>query len=429
MMEWMIVISYLLTNALRLIIGLYLVTKLLNTELDKKAVVFSILGSCLITALNAVGLAVIGIIAVESAILAAITWYYLRKKLRMSLFLFFFYEVGVGLWDFLISAGMSLLFHSAIFMEAGAEEHLISIWLVRLLMITGTAMLVRQQRNGKSKTDRPVAMIAILGMFGVIGLFQQNSLALSDDQLITWLILSMVLICAILIYRMNRQHEMEAEIIKLKQAQAEILERDYQALSRTYADNAKLYHDLHNHIEAIYQCLVQGDITMATKYCEGLRIPVKEISQTVWTGDKATDYLISSKMALAERMKVKIKINIEYPHNTNIRSVDLTTILGNLLDNALEAVENTAGDLRFLNLTIRRIHDMLIIKVENGCEEAPVMQDGQLQTTKGDTVFHGWGIKSVLTAAQRYDGVVDTSFQNGVFQAVVTLSYHPIKTK
>ena len=90
---------------------------------------------------------------------------------------------------------------------------------------------------------------------------------------------------------------MEAEIAKLKQEQAEIVERDYQALRRTYADNAKLYHDLHNHIEAIYQCLIQGDTQAAIRYCEDLRTPMRQISQTIWTGDKALDCLISSKMA------------------------------------------------------------------------------------------------------------------------------------
>ena len=234
---------------------------------------------------------------------------------------------------------------------------------------------------------------------------------------------------AVLLYRLNRQHEMETEFAKLKQAQAEILERDYQTLSKTYADNAKLYHDLHNHIEAIYQCLKQGDFDKAVTYCEDLRTPVREISQTVWTGDKTTDYLISSKMALAEQMNVKTKVNIEYPYNINIRSVELTVILGNLLDNALEAACGATEESRFLNLTVRRINDMLIIKVENGCRKAPVLHDGELQTTKKDTAFHGWGIKSVLAAAQRYEGTVDTTFQNGVFRSVVTLSYHPVKRK
>ena len=62
-------------------------------------------------------------------------------------------------------------------------------------------------------------------------------------------------------------------------------------MRRTYADNAKLYHDLHNHIEAIYQCLIQGDTKEAVRYCEDLRTPVREISQTVWTGDKVSSWL------------------------------------------------------------------------------------------------------------------------------------------
>lgn len=423
MMEWMSVLSYLLTNGLRLMLGLYLAAKLMDAELDKKAIIFSVLASCLVTVLHAAGLPVIGIASVEIAVLTAILCRLVRRQPRICLFLVFFYEVAVGLWEFLVSAGMSVLLRSAKFMDADAPEYLISVWLVRLLMLAATALLVRQQ----NKAVRLASVIAISGLFGTIGLSQQQAVPLGDDQLVAWIILSIVLSVAILIYRMNRQREMEAEIAALKQAQTEILERDYQALSKTYTDNAKLYHDLHNHIEAIHQCLTQGDIAAATKYCEELRTPVRDISQAVWTGDKAADYLISSKMALAEQMNVKVKVNIEYPYNTNIRSVDLTTILGNLLDNALEAVEAAAEDLRFLNLTIRRINDMLIIKVENGCKQPPVVQDGQLQTTKKDAAWHGWGIKSVLDTAQRYDGAVDTDFKNGVFQAVVTLCYRPIK--
>lgn len=160
-----------------------------------------------------------------------------------------------------------------------------------------------------------------------------------------------------------------------------------------------------------------------------MRTPVREISQTVWTGDKALDYLISSKMALAEQRKVKTKANIEYPHNTNIRSVDLTTILGNLLDNALEAAEAAPGELRFLNLTIRRINAMLIIKVENGYGNAPTENSGELETTKEDKAAHGWGLKSVQTAAERYDGTITTDYKDGVFQSVVTLSFQPVKTE
>ena len=289
-------------------------------------------------------------------------------------------------------------------------------------------MLIRQ--SGQSGgAMRSLSVLVILGMVGAVTLSEQKALPLDEDLVGTWIILSMVLMFAILFYRVNRQREMESEIARLKQEQAEIVERDYQALRRTYEGNAKLYHDLHNHIEAIYQCLLQGDTEEAARYCEDLRTPVREISQTVWTGDKALDYLISSKLALAEQEHIKTKVNIEYPHNTNIRSVDLTTILGNLLDNALEAAQAAPDGLRFLNLTIRRINAMLIIKVENGYGHDLKREDGKLLTTKSDRAFHGWGLKSVQTAADRYDGTISTDDKDGIFQSVVTLSFQAIKTK
>ncbi len=320
------------------------------------------------------------------------------------------------------------MFHSERFIDPNVPEFLTGIWLVRLLAL-GIAVTLGKQKQKPAGAMRLASMIVILGLFGAVTLSQQTILPIDEDQVGTWIILSLILMFAILFYRVNRQREMELEIAKLKQDQAEILERDYQALSRTYEDNAKLYHDLHNHIEAISQCLTQGDIGEAVQYCEELRTPVREISQTVWTGDKAIDYFISSKMALAEQKHIQTNVNVEYPRNTNIRSVDLTTIFGNLLDNALEAAETAPERLRFLNLTVRRINAMLIIKVENGYGEAPTQKNGNLLTSKMDKAFHGWGLKSVQTAADRYDGAINTDYADGVFKTVVTLSFQPLKTE
>lgn len=428
MMDWVQVISYLFSNELRLFLGLYLVAKLTDFSLERNGLLLTGVGGCLATILQAVSLPNIGVMAVEALVITAVAGYYQRQKVNLGLFLAIFYEIGVGLWDFLLQAGLGILFRSENFIDPKALEYLAGIWLVRLVML-GVAVFLAKQPKESTTPMRLTSVVVMLGLFGAVTLSEQTILPLSDEQAGTWVILSMVLLFSVLFYRLSRQREMELEITQLKQDQAEILERDYQALSRTYESNAKLYHDLHNHIEAIYQCLTQGDIQEAIRYCEDLRTPVREISQTVWTGDKALDYLISSKMALAEQRKVKTKANIEYPHNTNIRSVDLTTILGNLLDNALEAAEAAPGELRFLNLTIRRINAMLIIKVENGYGNAPTENSGELETTKEDKAAHGWGLKSVQTAAERYDGTITTDYKDGVFQSVVTLSFQPVKTE
>ena len=427
MMEYILAISYFFTNEVRLFLGLFLVAKVMNFLSKKMLLLLSAAGGVLVTALQMAGLPTIGVLIVELLVITAVTWYCLRDKLNLCLFLIFFYEVGVGLWDFLLQAGLGIMFRSENFINPNAMEYLAGIWLVRLLMFIGAITLVKQE-HPNAGTLRALSVLVILGMFGAVTLSEQTILPLNEEQVGTWIILSVILLFAILFYRVNQQREMEAEIAKLKQEQAEIVERDYQALRRTYADNAKLYHDLHNHIEAIYQCLIQGDTKEAVRYCEDLRTPVRQISQTVWTGDKALDYLISSKMALAEQEQIKTKVNIEYPHNTNIRSVDLTTILGNLLDNALEAAKAAPESLRFLNLTIRRINAMLIIKVENGYGNTPIQENGKLLTSKKDKSFHGWGLKSVQTAADRYDGTIRTDYKDHVFQSVVTLSFQPVKT-
>ena len=72
---------------------------------------------------------------------------------------------------------------------------------------------------------------------------------------------------------------------------------------------------------------------------------------------------------------------------------------------------------------------MLIIKLENGCKAAPVIAEGELKTTKQDTYLHGWGLKSVRTAAEHYDGTVETEYGGGRFCTVVTLSYEPVRTE
>lgn len=427
MMTWMQMLSYFFTNELRLFAGLLLVARATGFRLRRGTMLLACGGGVVVTVLQMVSRSTIVSVAIELLVMTAVAWYYMRDKINLCLFLAFFYEVGVGLWDFLLQAGLGILFHSQRFIDPADLESLAGVWMARALMLGGAVILTRQ-REHRDVPMRSLSILVILGMVGAVTLSEQKILPLDEDLVGTWIILSMVLMFAILFYRVNRQREMESEIARLKQEQAEIVERNYQALRRTYEGNAKLYHDLHNHIEAIYQCLLKGETEEAARYCEDLRAPVCEISQTVWTGDKALDYLISSKLALAEQERIKTKVNIEYPHNTNIRSVDLTTILGNLLDNALEAVQTAPNDLRFLNLTIRRINAMLIIKVENGYGNAPKREGGKLLTLKTDKAFHGWGLKSVQTAADRYDGTISTNDKDGIFQSVVTLSFQAIKT-
>ena len=227
-MEYISTISYFLTNEMRLFLGLFLVAKVMNFRPKRMLLLLSAAGGVLVTALQMAGLPTIGVLTVELLVITAVTWYCLRDKLNLCLFLIFFYEVGVGLWDFLLQAGLGIMFRSENFINPNAMEYLAGIWLVRLLMFIGAITLVKQE-HPNAGTLRALSVFVILGMFGAVTLSEQTILPLNEDQVGTWIILSIILLFAILFYRVNQQREMEAEIAKLKQEQAEIVERDYQA--------------------------------------------------------------------------------------------------------------------------------------------------------------------------------------------------------
>ena len=274
---------------------------------------------------------------------------------------------------------------------------------------------------------RLASMVALLGFMAVVSLSEQSILTIPDDTLDMWMILAMVLLMSVLVFHMNRQYEVEKELAKLKSEQAELLERDYTALNNAYGVNAKLFHDLHNHLGALRQLLSHEKYEKAMAYLDELQEPIREMADTVWTGDETVDYLINSKAAAATTEGIKLLVEVEFPRHANIRSADLCAILGNLLDNAFEAVRKVKEQQwRSMKLTIRRINQMLVIKVENYFVEPLAVENGSLKTTKKEAGLHGWGLKSAQTAVEKYDGMIRTTCEGDMFRAVATLSFDSI---
>lgn len=427
MINWYQIIACSFTNGIRIFVCFCWVTILLKLERPSRSMTWlSLICGMAAAVLSFLMLPQIGVMVFEVLTILLILYKKYHYKPRICLFLTICFEMAVALWDFLFSAGFQITFRYST-LDSTLQKYLIPIWTVRLLMIGITLLAAMQGNTADKRLGRIFSMIAMFGMFGVIILSEQSSIIISDDQLFTWSIFSVVLIMAILFYRVNCQYEMEKKIAQLEKEKNGLLMRDYQMLKNTYAVNAKLFHDFYNHIEALQRYLIKDKTKEAIQYIEDLRSPLKTITQALWTGDEAVDYLINSKIALAASRKIRVSTNIEFPRRTNIRSVDLVAILGNLLDNALEAIEEIEDNLRFINLTIRRINDMLIIKVENGCHIAPAITDGDLQTSKTNKDLHGWGLKSVRTAAEYYDGTIETEYCNHTFRAVVTLSFEAVK--
>lgn len=426
----LMLLSDMLAGALRVSVCLVLISRLLSADKPEwRSIIVGAAGAFVIApAVFLAGLPDYYRMALEAVWIAVCARRSRKTNARMGLFISIYYEIAVAFWTFLCMAGMGLLFRAPAFPEKGTVYGQSTVWLMHIALLSGMVYLLKNQDIAKKGVFRFAAAFSAAGLIAVVTLSEQKVLAISEDSLSTWTILSVVLMMAVMVLNMSLQYENEKELARLKSEQAELLERDYTTLNNAYAVNARLFHDFHNHIGALRQLLSHEKYADAVRYLDELQAPVRELADTVWTGDETADYLINSKTAAAAEYGVLLQAQVEYPRHTNIRSADLCAILGNLLDNALEAAKQAEKpEQRMIWLTIRRINQMLVIKVENGFATAPVSENGELKTTKTDGGLHGWGLKSARTAAEKYDGMIQTSCEGNMFRAVATLSFHGVE--
>ena len=350
-----------------------------------------------------------------------------REKIKSSMAIASYFQMIVCFWSFIISAGLYLLTDNAVFIQDGNWQGQLGNWIMSIIAVIVTAFIIKKQDISQRTLIRIYSYIAMFGMFAIILLTGNNVEGITSDIMYMWMIIAVVImsgVIAIVMLNVNSAYEKEKELVQLKSDQANILEQEYTSLNNTYAVNAKLFHDLHNHIGTLRYFLNNQKYEAAVEYLDELYAPVKEMTDKKWTGDDTIDYLINSKFVRAQEYDIKLDIHVEFLKHTNIKGADLSAIIGNLMDNAIEAAKRVVeNNDRFVKLTIRRINSMLIIKVENSFAAELVEKDGQLQTTKTEVGIHGWGIKSAKAAAEKYDGIVKTNAKNGVFTAVASLSF------
>lgn len=288
------------------------------------------------------------------------------------------------------------------------------IWIVRFILKRATVQL------GKVR----IALAgAVLGFVSATYWMSTNIVTnFKADLFQTILALAFVfIICSAYFYYRLCQIRKEQENIAL---QNELLAKSYQVAKESYESNARLYHDMGNHFSMIQSYLADGKVEEARTYLDRLGKDRAAYSVERFTGIEAVDYILSQKAAFARQQNVETSIHAEYPKDCKIDPVDLCTILTNLLDNAMEACGKLPeASAKILSVTIRRINQFIIIQIANSCIEEPVISKGNFKTSKTDKRHHGWGMKNVRLAVEKYYGTMEHEYNKNMFIVSVMLFY------
>ena len=139
------------------------------------------------------------------------------------------------------------------------------------------------------------------------------------------------------------------------------------------------------------------------------------------TGNEFLDIIIRDKAKAAQERKIDFSAVISFEAGSFIEPLDISTIFGNALDNAIEASEKLPEDMRLVTVRANRVRNILIIIVENNTASTSIETTG---TTKKDTFAHGFGLSNLKNAVEKYDGQCSTKLENGTFTLKIAIPNH-----
>ena len=176
-----------------------------------------------------------------------------------------------------------------------------------------------------------------------------------------------------------------------------------------------------NHLLAIQS--MAGDRQDLLDYLEQLMPSIEGYETRVATGSPAIDSLLAEKIQRALLDQIQFNVCVDLRPLSFVQTVDLITVFGNALDNAIEAEQMLPGGAdRIIYVKSSHFANMFVLRFSNRFAGQIRQQGGTLLTGKQDAAQHGIGLKSIARAVQRYGGSVQHRFDNagGSFDLVLT---------
>lgn len=184
-------------------------------------------------------------------------------------------------------------------------------------------------------------------------------------------------------------------------------------------------HDYHNNIIALSLFAETGDLE---KIKEFLKVEKESLSQQLFyikTGNELVDRIINMKQKQAERQNISFVVDAHVPEKLTIDDMDMASVLGNLLDNAIEAEQKEENP--YIEVVMKQEKEVFNINIRNKCT-ANVSAE-HLKTSKKDAQFHGIGLSSVRRTVKKYRGEMHVEILEGEFIANLVIPNTVTTTK
>ncbi len=313
-----------------------------------------------------------------------------------------------------------------------AEYHILIALLSVILLncffyaaIKFSAKFMKSENFIYYKKDIPIILLAFAVSFVILLIsclmmsFFYSSVTLDEIAVIALSVLAIIafdIITISLVFRLAAQHRIQ------KETELQLIGK---SLENQYANNIReqdqvfrrMRHDFKHHMCVMDVLLGQGKIDEAREYLKNY-ISLTDINTYIETGNEYVNAILNSKITLAKNNGMAIT-SVIVGDIDGVDHVDLCNLLGNLLDNAIEAGAHTEDKTIVFKLVAEE--QRIRINISNSISESVMERNLELKTSKSDVKNHGFGTKSVKEIASKYNGIADFYEEGNRFFANVVL--------
>lgn len=200
--------------------------------------------------------------------------------------------------------------------------------------------------------------------------------------------------------------------LKLVEYQTEQSEKHLNEVRSIHKEMRGYKHDFHHHLQALKGQLEAGEVDRALAYIEQLDNQLMNVDTLLKTGNVSLDAILSAKIAQAKAENIAVTVKANVPDALTISDLELSIIIGNLLDNAIEACRTVTGE-RFIRIFISMKGNMLYFSMLNAAGTKR-KKTGSLFATHKDGV-HGFGLRRAEAILEEHGGWVKYNSEDGAF--------------
>ncbi len=276
------------------------------------------------------------------------------------------------------------------------------------------SMFSKNKRNNLTNKYRIMMLLfPVFSLFIVIS--TDLFLVISKTHEIKYLIMFFLIVCGLIYFNIMVFEFIDTYSAKLELDVAQKLIKQqsdsYKMLEVNESELRQLKHNIKEHMETMKELLRNNSAGGSDEFLNSLNKLSSSVTGVSYTADSTLDAVLNAESRKAAEQNIKYVVKTHRLNApVNIEAVDKSIILGNAIDNAIEACQHL--DEKFVVIDIAADYSRIKIRIENS--SMPIDVKAGFKTSKKDSVNHGFGIKSIKNSLRKYNGIYDLTYDDGI---------------